>query len=329
MLPPRPSLATEPSEGPGPTSLPGIVRAPRERVQGSGSLCPHEGAAGGPSGTNGETEATWGSPSFWVTQRVRVSSTARGVGESRPDPARLLAGPPSREPEPSGQGAWRSPARRPWGRGHSSPAPAHWLRRQGRGEAARCWGSAGGGGSEERRRWAEARAPLARAPHGRSRWSSQGTRRAWRRLRRGMHSARLDSFLGQLRGELVRLGCGVTLGDACGVRGSSARTTVGWGAAPSAGPKRDGGGAARGAQMARVGFRTVGSCAGHQVTAAQLAVLRAAEGAGEVGTDASFGIELGLEGPRGAGGAVDAPSQVCLHLLPLPRPGSALWALGG
>lgn len=51
-----------------------------------------------------------------------------------------------------------------------------------------------------------------------------------------------------------------------------ARTAHGSGAVPSARPRRDGGGAAQMAQMARVGFRTVESCSGHQVTAAQLAV---------------------------------------------------------
>lgn len=64
--------------------------------------------------------------------------------------------------------------------------------------------------------------------------------------------------------------------DVCGVLGClPARTALGWGALPSAHPRQDGGGATQMTQMARVGFRTVGSCAGHQVTAAQLAVLPA------------------------------------------------------
>lgn len=50
---------------------------------------------------------------------------------------------------------------------------------------------------------------------------------------------------------------------------------TGWGVVPSAHPRQNGGGAAQMAQMARVGFRTIGSCAGHQVTAAQLAALPA------------------------------------------------------
>lgn len=61
--------------------------------------------------------------------------------------------------------------------------------------------------------------------------------------------------------------------DVCGVPGfRPARTTHRLGAVPSAYPRQDGGGAAQMAQMARVGFRTVESCPGHQVTAAQLAV---------------------------------------------------------
>lgn len=64
--------------------------------------------------------------------------------------------------------------------------------------------------------------------------------------------------------------------DVCGVlEFCPARTTHELRAVPSAYPRRDGGRAAQMAQMAqmaRVGFRTVESCSGHQVTAAQLAV---------------------------------------------------------
>lgn len=61
--------------------------------------------------------------------------------------------------------------------------------------------------------------------------------------------------------------------DVCGVlEFCPARTTHELRAVPSAYPRQDGGRAAQMAQMARVGFRTVESCSGHQVTAAQLAV---------------------------------------------------------
>lgn len=145
----------------------GLSRRPGSGLRGWAHSARTRAQPGDRLGATGETEATAGEPRALGHAAARVSSAARGVGESRPDPARRPAAPPSTEPEPepSGQWAGRSPARPPWGRGHASPAPAHWLRRQGWGEAARCWGSAGGGGgggSKERPRWAEA--PLARGP---------------------------------------------------------------------------------------------------------------------------------------------------------------------
>lgn len=67
-----------------------------------------------------------------------------------------------------------------------------------------------------------ARAPLA-GPPGPLRAAPAGVRRGTGRpgggSGTGMHSTRLDSFLGQLRWELVRLQSGVTLKDVCGVHG--------------------------------------------------------------------------------------------------------------
>lgn len=95
-----------------------------------------------------------------------------------------------------------------------------------------------------------------------------------------MHSGRLDSFLSQLRWELVRLWSGCGGKDVCGVRDCRlAGTTNGYGVGSGC-PSESGWGQGRAvqmAQMARFGFLTVGSCSGHQVTGAQLALPAAGE----------------------------------------------------
>lgn len=86
------------------------------------------------------------------------------------------------------------------------------------------------------------RAPLA-GPPGPLRTAparvSRGTGRAGGSSGTGMHCTRLDSFLGQLRWELVRLGSGVTCKDTCGgVLGCGpARTTREWGGRPECSSK--------------------------------------------------------------------------------------------
>lgn len=82
---------------------------------------------------------------------------------------------------------------------------------------------------------------------------------------------------------------------------SPAGTTHGWGAVPSAHPRQNGGGAA---QMAHVGFQMVESCAGHQVTTTQLAVLCAAE---EVGGGGGGRNLFGADGGGGLRGTKVVP----------------------
>lgn len=112
-----------------------------------------------------------------------------------------------------------------------------------------------------------------------------------------------------------------------------ARTTHGSGTVRSALPRRDGGGAAQMAQMARVGFRTVGNWNGHQVTTAQLAVLPGQRK--ELGARGNFWSEaVGCEGlkvlallwmPPNPGWPV--PPSATLHLARAIS-SERLWALG-
>lgn len=128
----------------------------------------------------------------------------------------------------SGRGA--HPPAGPEGRGRFSPAPAPlaaapgagrscqmlgWRRRRELRRASEERGAAALGRGRGRRWPARPPGPLRAAPAG----VRRGTGRPGGGSGTGMHSTRLDSFLGQLRWELVRLQSGVTLKDVCGVHG--------------------------------------------------------------------------------------------------------------
>lgn len=190
------------------------------RVRRLGALCPHLGASGDPArspdpcgrgrisilGKIGKLRLPRGSDLSWVTQQTQSQlNSPRCLGvPGRPHPAYSYSPAPPPEPERNEEWALGSPTRRgPRGGATLAPPRPYWLRRQGRGAAARCWGGA-------RRR---ARVPLAGRPSP-LRAAPAGVRRTGRPgggSGSGMHSARLDSFLGQLRWELVRLGSGCGL----------------------------------------------------------------------------------------------------------------------
>lgn len=134
-----------------------------------------------------------------------------------------------------------------------------------------------------------------------------------------MHSARLDSFLSQLRWELVRLWSGCGCKDVCGVRDCRlAGTTNGFGVGSGC-PSESRWGQGRAvqmAQMARFGFLTVGSCSGHQVTGAQLALLGG--GGGYSGERFLLGTGREHQGPK---------EVLCCRGHPLPRAGLYLLPL--
>jgi hypothetical protein len=152
--------------------------------------------------------------------------------------------------------------------------------------------------------------PLCAAPAGDRRVS----RPTWRvySTSTSMHSARLDSFLSQLRWELVSLWSGCGCEDVCGVRGCRLDGTTNGNRVDSGYPSESGwgqGSALQMAQMARFGFLTVGNCSGHQVTGAQLAVLAAGVGGeGELGKRSFFWGPTGsTQGLKKCCAAVDIP----------------------
>lgn len=144
-----------------------------------------------------------------------------GVGESGAGQAfqqQSRPSPRSWNPVGSGRGAPPRPAR---GGGATSAPPRPLAAAPGAGRGCQMLGrlrelrSARSRGARQR-----VKAPLARPP-GPLRATPAGVFRGTGRpgggSGRGMHSTRLDSFLGQLRWELVRLGIGVTLKGVCGV----------------------------------------------------------------------------------------------------------------
>lgn len=167
-------------------------------------------------GKNGEAEATAGNR--LVLGHAANRPGCGGVpGGTRPASSYSPA-PPSRAGEKWGAGERLThPLGRAEGRGHVSPAPAPLAAAPGAGRGCQMLGR------RRRRELRPARscgarrragAPLAR-PLGPLRAARAGVRRGTGRpgggSGTGMHSARLDSFLGQLRWELVRLGSGCVL----------------------------------------------------------------------------------------------------------------------
>lgn len=150
-----------------------------------------------------------------------VSSTAQGIGESQARPAGLPATALPLPLTPAGAewgvGVRLTHPTGPGGRGHFSPSPPPLAAAPGAGRGCQMLGRrrrrepprAKSCGASQR-----ARVPLA-GPLGPRCACPAGVRRGTSERgggsATGMHSARLDSFLGQLRWELVRLasGCGL------------------------------------------------------------------------------------------------------------------------
>lgn len=198
-----------------------------------GQLCPHVGVAGGGIGAlkellrgrpqaypgkNGEAEATAGSR--LVLGHAANRPGCGGVpGRTRPAFSYSPAS-PSRAAEKWGAGVRLTHPlvlAREAGPLQPRPAPFGCSTRGGAGlpdVGAAAAAAAGGAESEEPWSQAEGRGAAGR-PAGLLRAAPAGVRRGTGRpgggSGTGMHSARLDSFLGQLRWELVRLGSGCGL----------------------------------------------------------------------------------------------------------------------
>lgn len=185
------------------------------------------------------------------------------------------------------------------GQDNFQPAPPPLARAPGRGGARLPdVGEAATGAIESKEPWSKTRVrtplagrpgPLCAAPPGDRRvrcptWRAYSTSAK-------MHSARFDSFLSQLRWELVSLWSGCGCEDVCGVRGCRLAGATNGNGVDSGCPSESGwgqGSALQMAQMARFGFLTVGNCSGHQVSGAQLAVLVAGVGGRRVGERSFF-----------------------------------------
>lgn len=130
------------------------------RVRRLGALCPHLGASGDPArspdpcgrgrisilGKIGKLRLPRGSDLSWVTQQTQSQlNSPRCLGvPGRPHPAYSYSPAPPPEPERNEEWALGSPTRRgPRGGATLAPPRPYWLRRQGRGAAARCWGGGG------------------------------------------------------------------------------------------------------------------------------------------------------------------------------------------